>query len=229
MRAFALLLASTTIMLADGPGVISSPHVKSDFTLTADPASHHWKDVKPIYVANGPTGEKVPNHETAVRSVWSDKAIYFLYTCPYEKLHLKPNPSTTTETNLLWDWDVAEVFIGSDFDDINHYYEFEVSPQGEWVDLDIHHDAPNPADGWLWQSGFQSKARLDEAKKIFYIEMKIPFDKIDKRPPQNYREFRINFYRCQGADPGRKYLAWQPTGKVNFHVPEAFGRLVLRK
>jgi len=216
-------------MLADGPGVISSPYQKSDFSLKADPSARPWKDIKPTYMADGPKGEKVANHETAVRTVWSDKNLYFLFTCPYEKLHLKPNPFTTTETNQLWDWDVAEVFIGSDFENINHYYEFEVSPQGEWVDLDIHHDAPHPADGWMWQSGMESKARIDEAKKIFYVEMKIPFAAIDKRPPANFREFRVNFYRCQGAEPGRVYVAWQPTGQPSFHVPEAFGRLVLRK
>ena len=42
------------------------------------------------------------------------------------------------ETNELWNWDVAEVFIGSDFKNIRRYKEFEVSPQAEWVDLDIN-------------------------------------------------------------------------------------------
>ena len=46
------------------------------------------------------------------------------------------------ETNELWNWDVAEVFIGSDFKNIRRYKEFEVSPQAEWVDLDVNLDAP---------------------------------------------------------------------------------------
>ena len=46
------------------------------------------------------------------------------------------------ETNELWNWDVAEVFIGSDFKNIRRYREFEVSPQAEWVDLDLNLDAP---------------------------------------------------------------------------------------
>jgi hypothetical protein len=54
----------------------------------------------------------------------------------YEELYLHPNPSATTETNKLWEWDVAEVFIGSDFKNIRQYKELQVSPQGEWVDLD---------------------------------------------------------------------------------------------
>jgi len=34
------------------------------------------------------------------------------------KPETEPNP--LQETNELWNWDVAEVFIGSDFTDIKH-------------------------------------------------------------------------------------------------------------
>jgi hypothetical protein len=33
-------------------------------------------------------------------------------------------------------------FIGDDFKNIRRYKEFEVSPQGEWVDLDVNLDNP---------------------------------------------------------------------------------------
>ena len=56
---------------------------------------------------------------------------------------------------------MAEVFIGSDFKNIRRYKEFEISPQGEWVDLDINLDAPRHEDGWVWNSGFQASARID--------------------------------------------------------------------
>lgn len=57
--------------------------------------------------------------------------------CPYEELNLKPNPDTSTETNELWNLDMAEAFIGADFNDIRRYKEFEIFPQGEWIDLTI--------------------------------------------------------------------------------------------
>jgi hypothetical protein len=57
--------------------------------------------------------------------------------------------------------------------------------------------------------------------------MAIPFKSIDSRAPAAGLEMRINFYRCQGAQPGRKFIAWQPTGEANFHVPESFGLLKL--
>jgi hypothetical protein len=53
------------------------------------------------------------------------------------------------------------VFIGSDFDDLKRYKEFEVSPQNEWVDPDINLSAPRHEDGGLWNSGFEHSARID--------------------------------------------------------------------
>jgi hypothetical protein len=122
---------------------------------------------------------------------------------------------------------VAEVFVGADFQHIRRYKEFEMSPRGEWVDLDIDRDKPLPEGGWLWNSGFEVKARIDSAKKIWYGEMRIPAKSIDTRPPAAGLEMRINFYRCQDAGAHRKYIAWQPTQAETFHVPEAFGRMRL--
>jgi hypothetical protein len=221
------LLACAPLVFADGPGVIASHHATADFALTADPDAVPWKGVQGIFMENGPKGEAYPDHRTEVRSRWTRDNVYFLFVCPYQELHLKPNPSATSETNGLWDWDVAEVFVGADFQHIRRYKEFEVSPQGEWVDLDIDRDHPLPEGGWLWNSGFEVKARIDPAKKIWYGEMRIPVKSIDARPPAAGLEMRVNLYRCQGADPHRKYIAWQPTHAETFHVPEAFGRMKL--
>jgi hypothetical protein len=228
MKLLMLLLAAFPLA-ADGPGVILSKHVNKDFPLTADPSAPQWKAAGAVYAENGPKGDPTPGHRTEIRSRWSGKNLYLLFICPYEALNLKPNPSATEETNKLWDWDVAEVFIGTDFKNIRHYKELQVSPQGEWVDLDIDRDHPNPEGGWRWNSGFEVKARIDSDKKVWYGAMRIPIDKIDDRPPQAGREMRINFYRLQGPGPVRKGIAWQPTNAPSYHVPEAFGRLKLVK
>lgn len=222
--AFALC---ASVSLADGPGVIVSHRAAADFALTADPDAAPWRGVTGIFMDKGPKGDPVPGHRSEVRSRWTNANVYFLYICPYQELHLHPNPSRTAETNQLWDWDVAEVFIGTNFQNIRRYKEFEMSPQGEWVDLDIDRDKMDNPDAWLWNSGFEVKARIDEGRKIWYGEMRIPIKSIDDRPPAAGIEMRINFYRCQGADPHRKYIAWQPTQAATFHVPEAFGRMRL--
>jgi len=215
------------LLFADGPGRILSHRINSEFALTADPQSGEWKGVAGVVAENGPRGEPAPGHRTEIRSRWSDKNLYLLFICPFEQLNLKPDPTTTAETNRLWNWDVAEVFVGSDFTNIHRYKEFQVSPQGEWVDLDIDRKQPLPEGGWGWDSGFEVKARIDAAAKIWYGEMRIPLDKIDPRQPKKGNELRINFYRIQGPPPAKKFIAWQPTGAPSHHVPEAFGRLRL--
>lgn len=229
MKIATMLLATATLASADGPGVIVSRYSKAEFDLTADPNSKPWKKINGVFAENGPKREPVPGHRTEIRSRWTKKNLYLLFICPYETLRLRPNPSTTTETNKLWDWDVAEAFIGTDFNNIRRYKEFQVSPQGEWVDLDIDRDHPLPEGGWRWNSGFTVKARIDEARKIWYGEMRIPIDKIDTRAPKPGLEMRVNLYRIQGPPSDKKHIAWQPTNQMNYHVPEAFGRLRLGK
>lgn len=222
-----LLLPFTTN--SQNKGVIVSQRAKADFALTADPNSANWKSVKGVVTEQGRRGEAVPNHRTEIRSRWTPQNLYLLFICQYEELNLKANPSTTTETNQLWNWDVAEAFIGTDFNDIKHYTEYQVSPQGEWVDLDIDRK-PTPAKHDVaWNSGYEVKARIDRDKKIWYGEMRIPLAKFDQRPPKVGLEMRANFYRIQGPPTNRKYINWQPVNNDSYHTPEAFGILRLGK
>lgn len=232
MKRISLLIAlfvicALTTINADEAGVAISHQAKADFKLTADPASAAWKKVPAFIMDKGRRGENMASHKTEIRSQWTAKNLYLLFTCPYEELNLKPNPTTTAETDKLWEWDVAEVFIGTDFNDIKHYTEFQVSPQGEWVDLDIDRKPNPPKHDVGWNSGYEVKARIDKAKKIWYGEMRIPMEKIDKRPAKAGNEMRINFYRIQAPKPNRVFVNWNPVNSDNYHTPEAFGRLKL--
>ncbi len=227
MKTFVLFLAVAALAPADGPGVILSQRARSDFALTADPSSPQWKDVKGVFADKGPRGEAVPFGPTEIRSRWTKDNIYFLFICPYDQLYMLPQPKRDVETNRLWNYDVAEVFVGTDFENIRRYKEFEMSPQSEWVDLDIDRDNLNAERGWLWNSGWEVKGRIDEASKTWYGEMRIPLKSIDTREPKAGLEMRVNLYRCQGPPQKRAYVAWQPTGNPSFHNPNAFGRLRL--
>ena len=227
MKLFLLFLTAILPGWTAGPGVITSVRAARDFAPSADPEAQPWKGAPGIWIENDNFGKPVAGHRSEVRSRWTDKHIYFLFICPYKELHLKPDPQTTSDTNRLWEWDVAEVFVGSDFDNIHRYKEFELSPQGEWIDLDIDSRNLNADENLKWNSGLEVKARIDAARKIWYGEMKIPLASIDSRPPRPGNKMRINFYRAQGKPPARIHLTWQPTNARSFHVPEAFGTLVL--
>jgi hypothetical protein len=214
---------------AAGDRSMQSNWADSDPSFDTNPASLFWRDSLPTYMDANAHGKPDPRYRTEVRSRWTANNLYFLFICPYEQLNLKPNPNQAGETNELWNWDVAEVFIGADFKDIRRYKEFEISPQGEWIDLDIDLNKPHHEDGWKWNSGFQVSARIDEAAHVWYGAMRIPYSAIDNRQAARGNMLRINLFRSQGPASARHAIAWSSPMSDSFHVPERFGLLKLVK
>ena len=212
-----------------GDQTIRSTRAESDPRLETNPTSSFWRGSLPIYMDADAHGNRDPRYRTEIRTRWTKQNLYFLFVCPYEELNLKPNPNTSAETNELWNWDVAEAFIGADFNDIRRYKEFEISPQGEWVDLDIDLNEPHHEDGWEWNSGFAVSARIDKAAHVWYGAMRIPYSAIDTRSAADGNILRINLFRSQGPASVRYQTAWQASMSDSFHVPERFGLLKLVK
>ena len=113
------------------------------------------------------------------------------------------------------------------FADIKHYKEFEVSPQGEWIDLDVNLRNPHHEDGWRWNSGFEVVGRIDSQKYIWYAAMRIPLAAIDTRLPVPGNTLRLNLFRSQRPAEHVQEITWQPPMSKTFHVPEKFGLLKL--
>jgi hypothetical protein len=207
--------------------VFESTHATQDAPLSTDPHSAFWQKSKVVLADKSASGKPVAGAPLQVRSRWTSKNLYFLFVCPYEELYLKPSPDTAKETYELWNWDVAEVFIGSDFKDIQRYKEFEVSPQGEWIDLDVNLHNPHHEEGWVWNSHFEFSARIDPAHHLWYAAMRIPVSDVDSRPAAAGNQLRVNFYQSQASPAHGRNVAWQPTMSGTFHVPERFGTLEL--
>jgi alpha-galactosidase len=125
----------------------------------------------------------------------------------------------------LWDRDVAEAFLQPDPTRPEFYREFEVSPNGMWIDLDIF-----PAGRADLKSGLQRSVVLDPDLNTWSAELAIPLRSLtrDFDPAVNWK---ANFFRVEGSKEPRAYLAWQPTQtpRPNFHVPVAFGSLRFEK
>lgn len=228
IRVLILLICCVGRLCAAGQ-TIQSTWSDVDPRLDTDPTSAFWRGSATIFMDSNPHGQPDPKYRTEIRTRWTNKNLYLLFICPYEQLYLKPNPVSSAETNKLWNWDVAEAFIGSDFQHIRRYKEFEISPQGEWVDLDIDLDYPNPEGGWRWNSGFEVSARIDDTAHVWYGAMKIPYSAIDTRPAAAGNELRVNLFRSQGPPSARHQITWQATMSDSFHVPERFGLLKLVK
>ena len=213
---------------SDPSAVFESAYAEQAFALTPDPGRPEWANAPRVVLALGYTGQPAPGAPTEVRSRWTREHLYLLYRCPYTELNLKPDPTPAAETPRLWNWDVAEAFIGSDADRIGVYKEFQVSPQGEWVDLAIDRDNSKTQGGMAWNSGYTVAARIDAQARVWYGAMRIPFQALDARAPERGRELRIGLFRLAGPADARIQYLWRPTGQPSFHVPQAFGTLRLR-
>jgi hypothetical protein len=206
-----------------------SAYAAHDEALDTDSQSIFWQTAPSVYAEVDDRGRVIPGYRTRIRSRWTNKYLYLLFACPYEDLYLRSSPNVAQETNGLWRWDVAELFIGTDFHNIRRYKEFEVSPQREWTDIDVNLDLPDHTVGWTWNSGFEVDARIDSKAKIWYGAMRIPFTALDRQRPAAGRTFRVNLFRSQGPPDRRKSIAWKPPMADTFHVPEKFGILTLVK
>ena len=222
-----MMILGVALHVTAQSAVFESVRATRDVAPDTNPDASFWREAKPVFTDRGRMGEQHESFRTEIRSRWTKKYLYLLFVCPYETLYLKPNSDTKAETNQLWNWDVAEAFIGSDFENIRRYKEFEISPQGEWVDLDIDLINSKPGGGWEWNSGFVVSARIDAVAKVWYGVMKIPFSALSDQQPDKGREFRINLFRSQGEGDGLVQICWQPSMSRTFHVPEKFGLLRL--
>ncbi|MBS1851568.1 MAG: carbohydrate-binding family 9-like protein [Acidobacteria bacterium] len=227
LRMLLVVLLSAGAAIAAEKPVAKAVYASEDVPLTTDATSAFWQAASAVSLQRNSQGKDVPNFHTEVRIRWTKSHLYFLFTCPYDELYLKPSPNPSEETNELWNWDVAEVFIGSNFENIKRYQEFEVSPQGEWVDLDIDLNKPHHETGWTWNSGFEKAARIDAKGRRWYAAMKIPFAAIASRPVAVGHTFRMNLFLSEGAPEKHHEVTWQPPLSDTFHAPERFGILKL--
>jgi len=212
---------------ASGMPTVKAVFASRDVPLNTDASTAFWRSAGIASLEKDTQGKDVPNFHAEVRMRWTKDNLYFLFICPYDELYLKPAPTTRQETNELWNWDVAEVFISANFRDIKLYKEFEVSPQGEWVDLDIDLHKPHHEVGWTWNSGFEKTARIDSAAHRWYAALRIPFSAIDHRSPKAGNTFRMNLFLSEGPSSNHREVTWQPPMSSTFHTPERFGLLKL--
>ena len=187
----------------------------------ADLASE-WNNADPVSFCSDWQGKDPdPARNTEVRVLWSQRMLHLRFECRYRELHTFQDCAANGRRDHLWDRDVAEAFLQPDPSKDGFYKEFEVSPNGMWIDLDIF-----PGGRADLKSGLRRSVALKEESHTWIAELAIPMRSLTAHfDPAAV--WRANFYRVEGKKEPRAYLAWQPTNtpRPNFHVPSAFGRL----
>jgi alpha-galactosidase len=197
--------------------------MRETLDLEGFPKSSAWELAKALRFDSDWQGKNAdPERETEVRLLWTPETLYLRFLAKYRVITSFSDAETNGRRDQLWDRDVAEVFLQPHPSNLRRYKEFEVSPNGMWIDLDIA-----PGEKHDLKSGLRRRVIVNEASKTWIAELAIPMNcLVDRFDPGV--AWRVNFYRVEGVTEPRFYSAWQPTGTAvpNFHVPEAFGQLI---
>jgi alpha-galactosidase len=201
---------------------IVAQRITSEIQLSAHQPAPLWREAQPVsFCADWRGMHPDPQLQTQVRALWSPQNLFLRFECSYRGLHLFEDAEPSGRRDHLWDRDVAEVFLQPPEAHPNCYKEFEVSPNGMWIDLDIF-----PGGRADLISGMERSVFLAREPKQWSAELAIPLRSLTSHfdPAEIWR---ANFYRVEGKKEPRNYLAWRPTHtpEPNFHVPAAFGIL----
>ena len=175
-----------------------------------------------------------PLHDTRVKMLWDDDYLYIGARLEEKDIRAR---LTQRDTIIYHDNDF-EVFIDPDGDGHN-YFEIENNARGVVFDLML--DRPYRSGGNFmiqWDCpGLRLAVRHDgtlndpsDTDKAWTVEMAIPRQAVAlnfDNPLRAGRYWRVNFSRVQWLKPGEREenWVWQPTGKVDMHMPERWGFL----
>ena len=213
-----------------GSVAAETKHSSKNFLPDGDLTKPSWKHAKWVEFDNDASGQShYPDLTTRVASFWTEAYIYFAFSSRYDSLNIYEGEDPKAERWQLWDRDVVEVFLNPQPARVNHYFEFEVAPNNQWIDLEID-KTKDPFNDASWNSGFEHATLIDAERRVWTAEMRIPLAAMNANDPRPGTEWRVNFFRAagKGGDDHRKFLAWSiiPQGKT-FHVPTRFGILNL--
>lgn len=200
--------------------------LKEPLTGEGLPATVSWEKA-PAYSFDQDWKGENPDRAraTEVRVLWTPETFFLRFHCKYKNIFVFPDARADGWRYELWERDVAETFLQPDSSDPFVYREFEVSPNGYWIDLAVSHGKIEEL-----KSGLRRRVLMDEKDKTWTAELAIPMKYLTTQfDPQH--PWRVNFYRIEGDTEPRFYSAWSPTfsPKPNFHVPSAFGTLEFRE
>ena len=231
---FVLLIATASGSFAQNMTRASKPdlkikYIEKDFSVD-DLGNEAWNKADGQLIKQYWSGKVAPvGRQFKAKLLWSNTALYVRFEANRaEPLVISEKPDLSKKTLGLWDRDVCEIFVAPDKSEARKYFEFEVAPTGEWVDVALDVTSGERKSEWDYRSGMESAVKVEKDKVVMAV--KIEWKAFGKTPKAG-DTWLGNILRCVGKDPDRGYLAWSPTmtKDPNFHVPEKFGRFIFQK
>lgn len=184
-----------------------------------------WQAAGAVYLVDTVTG-CTPRQPTWVKMLWDDQYLYVAFKCTDNCIAA----SMTKYNDKLYEEEVVEVFIDDDKDG-KTYIEIEVNPLNAVLHYCVHNDLKG---GKIFfariDKTVETAVSRDDEKGTWNAEIAIPlteFVTAEKIPPEKGCSWHMNLYRIDRVKTGNdEYSAWSPTGKINYHMPKKFGKLI---
>jgi len=163
---------------------------------------------------------------TFMQTAWNENFLFSKFEGKYEFLTISNELVGKNKTKRLWETnDVFEMFISHESNNI--YKEFQVAPDGKFIDIAIDASSNERISDFSWLSGFTNitKVTKNSWKSIFIV----PWAAFNGNPPKDGEEWTANFYRISSPLKNTKYLSWSPVYKIAFHQPNLFGKIIFQK
>jgi hypothetical protein len=170
--------------------------------------------------------------KTTVGMFWNNDDIVVFFRGSFQLLRYETNlpPELLHQkTYRLWELsDVYEVFIGPAAADRGHYKEFQVAPDGRWIDIDVFNALGTSNHHWF--SGSRMRSFINPRMKRWSAALFLPWNCFNTQHDSGLA-WNVNLYRASGKFHGDELLAWSPvgTGPRCFHRPEKFGNIQFKQ
>ncbi len=204
--------------------------------INGDLSKPEWCGVEAVPLVDVVTGSP-PLQATTARMLYDDEHLYFAFHAADKDIW----STFRKRDDALYEQEVVEMFVDPyGFGKV--YYEFNVSPHNVVFDAVILNRTV-PPDGVRdivglreWDCrGLRTAVLVDgeldtrrPVSRCWDVEAAVPVRELapPSWPPRPGDTWRLNLYRIDRGAAGDEYQAWSPTGRVDFHVPWRFGRLV---
>ncbi len=168
-------------------------------------------------------------YKTEAKVLYDNNFMYFAFRCADEKIW----STMKRRDEHLWEEEVVEVFLQADLNQPS-YIELEVNPLGAMLDIyllaarkPLHYESWN-SEKLRWAVRVEGTVDGKAGDHEWTCEIALPMEDIvtaPHRPPLPGDRWRMNLYRGEQL-PKRADLAWSPTFRDDFHIPQKFGEIV---
>jgi uncharacterized protein (DUF362 family) len=197
---------------------------KDTITIDGKATDAAWSRAKVVQWDTDYAG-KPDGIPTRARFIWSKAGLHALFELSNTGLNTDKSKPVNEERKGLYNEDCIEIFLTPDPAAPKRYFEIEIGPFGHFFDIGIDREAKKEDIAWSSGAKIATTTDADAHRAVIEVLLTAPGIRAVMAPGAR---LPMNLYRMEGKNP-RHYLAWSPprTAKPNFHVPEAFGALVL--